>query len=395
MPEYQLSVDREQLQRLFADNQQVSQLMEQLLNQVLQAQVTDHLQAEPYQRTDARTGQRNGSKPRTLTTRIGTLHLHVPQVRDGSFTTDLFARYQRNEQALVLALMEMVVQGVSTRKVAAITQELCGTTFSKSTVSALCQQLDPLVQAWNTRDLAPTVHPFVLVDALVLKVRQEGRVVPKSALIATAVTATGQRTILGLRLGDSESEASWTDFFTWLQTRGLRGVDVIVSDDHRGLVAAIQRQFQGVMWQRCQTHFSRNLLAATPTALQEAVRLQLHALFDAPDLATARLLRDQLVSTYQHTAPTLVRKLEDGFDDATAILVLPVPYRRKLRTTNSQERLNEEIRRRERVIRIFPNGASAARLIGALLMEYDEQWTTGRRYMDMSAYWDWKATTSG
>jgi transposase-like protein len=390
MPQYQLTLDSDTLQHLFAGNDPLAQLLEQGLNQILEAQVTEHLQAQPYERTDQRKGHRNGYKPRQLTTRIGTLHLHLPQVRDGSFSTDLFARYQRSEQALVLTLMEMVLQGVSTRKVAAITEQLCGKEFSKSTVSVLCQQLDPLVQAWNTRDLSGLRYPFVLVDALVIKVREAGRVKPLSVLIATAINEHGYREILGLQLGDSESEVSGTSFFVWLQARGLRGIDLVVSDDQRGLVKAIRQQFQGVTWQRCQTHFARNLHASTPKAFQSTVMARIHAIFDAPDPQTARLLLQQFIADFQAAAPATVSKLEDGFDDATAVLALPDHYRKRLRTTNSQERLNEEIRRRARVIRIFPNRESAMRLVGALLMEFDEQWGTGKKYFDMTAYWVWK-----
>jgi len=245
MTQYQLTVDSESLQRLFGENEQVARLLEQVLNQVLEAQVGEHLHANPYERTEERQGYRNGYKPRQLTTRVGTLNLRVPQVRDGSFSPDLFARYQRSEQALVCTLMEMVVNGVSTRKVAQITEELCGKAFSKSTVSDLCQGLDPLVSAWNERSLAEQRYPFVLVDALVLKIREEGRVRARSALLAIGVNEVGYREILGMQLGDSESERSWMEYFVWLKGRGLAGVDLVVSDHHGGLVNAVRLQFQG------------------------------------------------------------------------------------------------------------------------------------------------------
>jgi putative transposase len=208
MTQYQLTLDSDSLQRLFGENEQLAHLLEQVLNQVLEAQMAEHVQAEPYERTVERRGYRNGYKPRQLTTRVGTLALRVPQVRDGSFSPELFERYQRSEQALVCTLMEMVVNGVSTRKVAQITEELCGKAFSKSTVSDLCQGLDPLVNAWNERDLSEQPYPFVLVDALVLKIREGGRVRARSALLAIGVNQAGYREILGLQLGDSESERS-------------------------------------------------------------------------------------------------------------------------------------------------------------------------------------------
>jgi transposase-like protein len=390
MTHYQVTLDPQTLQRLFSGENQVGQLLEAVLNQVLEAQVAEQLQAAPYERSEERQGYRNGYKPRQLTTRVGALHLRVPQVREGGFSTELFVRYQRSEQALVLTLMEMVVNGVSTRKVARITEDLCGTSFAKSTVSDLCKGLDPLVTAWNERSLVEQRYPFVLVDALVLKVREGGRVRAVSALVAVGVNAQGFREILGLQLGDSESERSWVHFFTWLKGRGLTGVDLVVSDHHGGLVNAVRVQFQGASWQRCQTHLSANVADATPAALHEEVHGRVRAICDAPDPETARTLLAKFAADFEERAPGAVATLERGFDDATAVLALPLHYRQRLRTTNGVERLNEEIRRRERVIRIFPNRESAIRLVGALLLEQDEAWTTGHRYFDMTVYWQWR-----
>ena len=392
MTQYQVTLDPHVLQRLFSGESQLGQLLEAVVNQILEAQVAEQLQAAPYERTEERQGYRNGYKPRQLTTRVGRLTLRMPQVREGVFSTELFARYQRSEQALILTLMEMVVNGVSTRKVARITEELCGTSFAKSTVSDLCKGLDSVVTAWNERDLSGQRYPFVLVDALVLKVREGGRVRAVSALVAVGVNEHGYREILGLQLGDSESERSWMGFFTWLKGRGLADVDLVVSDHHGGLVTAVRVQFQGATWQRCQTHLSANVADATPKALQEEVHGRLHAIFDAPDLETARTLLTRFAADFEQTAPAAVATLERGFDDATAVLALPLHYRRRLRTTNGVERLNEEIRRREHVIRIFPNRDSALRLLGALLLEQDEAWTTGHRYLDMTSYWQWRTS---
>lgn len=264
MANYQITLDEQTLQRLFTSDRQLAHLLEAILNQVLEAQVGEQLHAERYERTDERQGYRNGYKSRQLTTRVGALTLRVPQVREGGFSPELFARYQRSEQALILTLMEMVINGVSTRKVARITEELCGTSFSKSTVSELCKGLDPLVEAWNERDLGATRFPFVFVDALLIKVREDGQVRSCSALLATGVNEEGYREILGVQLGDSESERSWTDFFRWLKSRGLRGVDLVVSDNHGGLTAAVRVQFQGASWQRCQMHLSANISSAAP-----------------------------------------------------------------------------------------------------------------------------------
>jgi putative transposase len=393
MAQYQITVDSEILHHLFLKDSKddgVAKLLESVLNQILKAQVTEQLEAEPYERTEERKGYRNGFYPHRMTTRVGTITLRVPRIRGGKFSTELFARYQRSEQALVLALMEMVVNGVSTRKVARITEELCGTEFSRSTVSELCKRLDPVVSAWNARPLQDERYPFVIVDAMVLKVREEGRVRARGVLIAIGVNEKGYREVLGLMLGDSESEASWSEFFSWLKTRGLRGVDLVVSDHHAGLVRAIRQHFQGVTWQRCQTHTLRNVLDATPRAWREEVHARVRACLEAPDPETARLLLNRVLEDFESKAPKAMAILGAAFEDATAVLALPEKYRKRLRTTNSLERLNEEVRRRDRVIRIFPNRASAVRLLGALLMEIDEKWSSGRKYLDMTEYLEWR-----
>lgn len=390
MAQYNITLDDTVLKGLFSGDKGMSNLLEQVLNQVLQAQATEQVQAQPYERADERQGYRNGTRPHPLTTRVGTLTLHVPRLRNGTFSTEMFARYQRSEQALLLALVEMVIQGVSTRKVTAITEELCGAEFSKSTVSELCKRLDPIVNAWNGRNLKEKKYPFVLVDAIVLKVREDGRVRARSVMIATGVNEEGYREILGMMIGDSESTASWSEFFTWLKSRDLRGVDIVVSDSHSGLVKALQSQFQGSTWQRCQTHFMRNFLDATPKSLHDELYGKVRAILDAPDLETARLLMNKVVEEYGDKAAKAIAVLENGFDDITAVLSLPARYRKRLRTTNGMERLNEEIRRRDRVIRIYPNRDSVTRLIGALLMEMDEKWQTGHKYLDMAEYFAWR-----
>jgi transposase-like protein len=394
MSQYHVTLDQEMLQRLFSGDTHLAQLLEAVLNQVLAAQVTEQVRADRYERTDERQRYRNGYEPRHLTTRVGTLTLHVPQVREGAFSTDLFARYQRSEQALILTLMEMVVNGVSTRKVARITEELCGREFAKSTISDLCKGLDPLVAAWNERTLGGSRYPFVLVDGLVVKVREgeRVRVRARSVLLAVGVNEEGYREILGLHLGDSESEHSWMEFFAWLKHGGLSGVDVVVSDHHGGLVNAIRIQFQGASWQRCQTHLSANVCDAAPKHLHDELHGHVRAIFEAPDAETARLLLSKVMVDFEHRAPSAVAILERGFEDAIAVLALPEPYRKRLRTTNGVERLNEEVRRRERVIRIFPTRESVLRLLGAVLMEQDEAWTAGHRYFDMHTYWQWRHT---
>jgi len=359
-----------------------------MLNQVLHAQTTEQLNADRYERTDERQGYRNGPYHHQT---VGKLTLRVPRIRDGKFSTELFARYQRNEQALVLSLMEMVINGVSTRKVSQITEELCGTEFSKSTVSELCKNLDPLVTAWNTRPLTRE-YPFVLVDALYMKVRENGRIHSRGVMIATGIHLEGRREVLGLHVGDTESEQSWGAFFQQLKQRGLRGVEMITSDHHGGLVRAVRQHMQGITWQRCQTHFMRNILDAAPKGNRNEIRAHVRSIFDAADPKAARALLEQTVEKFKDLAPKAMDTLEDGFDEATAVHMLPMEYRVRTRTTNAVERLNEEIRRRERVIRIFPNRKSLVRLIGALLMDLDEKWETERIYLNMKGLLEWRKT---
>ena len=394
MAHYQITLDSTILHQLFlggTGDSGMKTLLESILNQVLQSQATEQVSAAPYERSQERQDQRNGFYPRTMQTRVGTLTLQIPRLRSGRFSTELFVRYQRSEQALMLALMEMVIQGVSTRKVNEVTQELCGAEFSKSTVSALCKRLDPLVTAWNARPLKDTRYPFVIVDALVIKIREDACVRPRGVMIATGVTSEGQREILGFHVDDSESEASWGEFFGRLKQRGLSGVDVIVSDCHGGLIKSIRTHFQGVLWQRCQTHFMRNLLGAAPKSVHKELHSRLQAMFHSPDVSQARQLLPGILTDFAKKAPKAMAILEEGFDDATAVMRLPQTYHQRLRTTNSAERLNEEIRRRERVIRIFPNPESAHRLLGALFMEHSDKWLSGKRYLCMDEYHAWRA----
>ena len=391
MTKYNITLNKEILHYLFSSNDKgMKMLLEQIINQILEQQRTEQINAELYERTDNRKAYRNGYKTRKLNTRVGNLILNIPQIRNGIFSTELFDRYQRSEQALLLALMEMVIKGVSTRKIKDITEELCGTEFSASTVSELCKRLDTVVQEWKERNLKDKRYPFLIVDALVIKIRENHRVKPYSALIATGINDKGYREILGLEIGNSESEQSWSDFFRHLKQRGLKGADFVISDNHPGLVKAAAISFQGSTWQRCQAHFTRNILSSCPKHLQSSLNGNLRLIFEAPDLKTAEELLKKTIETFSKTAGKAIDILEQGFYDATSILILPEHYRKRLRTTNSIERLNEEIRRRERVIRIFPNRESATRLIGALLIEQDELWSTGHKYFDMDEYWQWR-----
>ncbi|MGI6527443.1 MAG: IS256 family transposase [Caldicoprobacterales bacterium] len=389
MAQFNITLTEEELHGLFLNNNRdkaIEKLLEKIFNEVLKCQSAEQLCAEPYERTDKRKGQRNGYYDRELVTRVGTLNLRIPRHRYGEFNTELFERYQRSEQALLLAMMEMVVNGVSTRKIENITEELCGKKFSKSTVSALCKRLDPVVYAFKTRPLE-SHYPFLIVDALYLKVREDGRVKSKGLLIAVGINEQGYREIIGFQVSNTESESSWGEFFLSLKERGLKDVHLITSDNHKGLVNAVRRHFQGATWQRCQTHFSRNMLDNAPKALQSEIKEDLRKLYEAVDLDSARKVKDQIIDKYETKAPKAATLLDETFDDITAVLAIPLKYRKRLRTTNGVERLNQEVRRRERVIRIFPNEASVIRLLGALLMEQDEKWQTGRKYFDMDLYY--------
>ena len=339
---------------------------------------------------------RNGSYTRQLTTRVGTLDLEVPRDREGTFQTHLFDRYQRSEKALVLALMQMVVQGVSTRRVKKITTKLCGREFTRSTVSRLCEGLDEQVDAWAERPLDGQPYPFVLFDAMQLgddtspKVRRQGAVRATTVMLGVGVGADGQRELLGLHLAYGETEGGWRRFIERLKARGLSGVRVATSDAHEGLKQALHAAFPGLIWQRCQAHFRRNVIDQTPPPLRDRMHDRLDSMLTASASEPAREALDATLDALEGEAEKALRVLEDGFDDATAVLALPPKYRRRLRTTNMVERLIEEIRRRERVVRIFPTMEAAHRLIGARCAEQHEEWSTGRRYLTMDAFFAWE-----
>lgn len=390
MADFEVKLSQDQVASLLSRDDGFQQLLEAVLNQVLEAQMTEHIGAQAYERSEERKAYRNGHRVRKLYTRVGPLNLLVPQSRDGQFSTEMFRRYQRSEQAFVLALMEMYLNGVSTRKVTSITEELCGASFSKSTVSKLCTELEARVGAWNDRPLHDKRYPFLVMDAVVIKVRRDEAVRSTSALIVIGISEEGTREILGIRLGESETEETWEDILCWLKGRGLRGVDYVISDSHAGLVKALRRNFQGTCWQRCQVHFMRNVLGVTPKSHQGEMSAWLKRILHAEDQATARENFAKLCNVMEKKAGKALDIIENGLEDAIAILRLPEKYRRRLRTTNMAERLNAEIRRRERVIRIFPNEDSALRLVGALLAEQHEIWSTGRKYLDMEKYLEWR-----
>jgi putative transposase len=360
------------------------ELVERVVQQILEVEMTEHIGAAPYERAQGRTGHRNGHKPRTLRTRVGALNLMVPQDREGTFSTRLFSRYQRNEKALVLALMEMYVEGVSTRKVKEVTEELCGTSFSKSLVSSLAGSLDSELSAWRERRLEAEAYPYLFVDARYEKVRVDGRVVSQGVLVVSAVREDGFREILAVEVSDTESEATYHELFRSLKRRGLSGVQLVVSDDHGGLKAAIARHFQGATYQRCQVHYARNLLGMVSYARRKELATDLRGLFAAPDRRSALELASCVAEKWRGSGQEKVAShIEEHIEECLACLAFPETHRRRIRTTNGLERFNQELKRRTRVVRIFPNREACLRLVTALAVEQSEEWVTGRRYLDM------------
>jgi transposase-like protein len=369
---------------LLEDPDFLREIVERVLQEMLEVEMTEHLGAAPYERSATRTGHRNGYKPRTLRTRVGTLNLLVPQDREGTFSTRLFSRYQRNEKALCLALMEMYVEGVSTRKVKEVTEELCGTSFSKSLVSSLAGSLDSELEAWRSRRLEARAYPYVFVDARYEKVRVDHKVVNRGVLVVSGVRDDGFREILGVEVADTESEATYQELFRSLKRRGLSGVQLVISDDHEGLKSAIARHFQGASHQRCQVHYARNLLGMVGHARRKELGADLRAIFAAPDRKQAFTIASSVAERWRKKGNEKVAEhLEEHIEECLSCLAFPESHRRRIRTTNGLERLNQEIKRRSRVVRIFPNERSCLRLVTALAVEQSEEWITGRRYLDM------------
>ncbi len=362
----------------------LAEVVQRVLQELLEAEMTEHVGAAPYERAAGRKGHRNGHKPRALRTRVGTLNLLVPQDREGTFSTRLFARYQRNEKALCLALMEMYVEGVSTRKVKDITEALCGTSFSKSLVSSLAGSLDAELRAWRERRLEGTAYPYLFVDARYEKVRVGHRIVSQGVLIVSAVRDDGFREIVGVQVADTESEATYQDLFRSLKARGLKGVELVISDDHEGLKAAVFRHFQGASWQRCQVHYARNLLGMVGAKGRKELAADLRAIFAATSSEQALGIASKVARRWREEGHEKVAEhIEEHVEECLSCLAFPESHRRRIRTTNGQERLNQEIKRRTRVVRIFPNSQACLRLVSALAVEQSEEWVTGRRYLDM------------
>ncbi len=374
------------------DPEFLREIVERTLQQVLEAEMTAHIGAERYERGEERRGHRNGYKPRELRTRVGTLSLLVPQDREGTFSTQLFARYQRNEKALVLALMEMYVEGVSTRKVTEITESLCGTSFSKSLVSALAGRLDGELSAWRGRPLTAPSYPYIYADARYEHVRVDGRVISQGVLVVSGVRGDdGKREILAVDVADTESESTYQELFRSLKNRGLSGVELVISDDHKGLRAAIDRHFQGAAWQRCQVHYTRALSGQVAPARRKQLAAGLREVWDAPDEERARARARELADEWRKSHPKIAASIDEHVGECLTVFAFPPEHSRRIRTTNGLERLNQEIKRRSTVVRVWPNRESCLRLVTALCAEQSDEWVSGNRYLDMELLRQWEA----
>ena len=379
MAQLNITLNQEEILQLLLEDRgdAFKSILQASLNKILQAESTEQLKAEPYERSEERTDSRNGSRERELNTRIGRITLHVPRHRNVPFKTLVFDNYSRSEGALITSMAEMVINGVSTRKVSKVMETLCGTSFSKSTVSEVCKDLDKAVGEFRTRPLEEE-YPFLTVDATYFKVRENGRIISKAFMIAYGTNTQGHREILGFGAYANESSDTWTDFLVGLKKRGLTGVLMITSDAHEGILNAIVKVFPTVPWQRCQFHFSRNITEKAPKKYQSGLRAELQEMFNCKSTAEARKVRDRIAEDYRDVAESAVVCLDEGFESSMTVMLLPAGLRRYYRTSNHIERLNKELKRRSKVIGIFPNEDSLLRLMGSVLIEFHEAMQVGR-----------------
>lgn len=379
MAQLNITLNQEEIQALLLDDrgEAFKKILQTSLNKILQVESAEQLKAAPYERSEERTDCRNGSRDRDLNTRVGRITLHVPRHRNVPFKTLVFDNYSRSEAALVAGMAEMVVNGVSTRKVSRVMETLCGTSFSKSAVSDVCKDLETAVKEFQTRPLEGD-YPFLTVDATYFKVRENSRIISKAFMIAYGTNAEGHREILGFGVYANESSATWTDFLLSLKKRGLTGLLMITSDAHEGILNAIGKVFPTVPWQRCQFHFSRNITDKAPKKYQTGLRAELQELFNCKTIAEARKVRDRIIEDYRDVAESAVACLDEGFESSMTVMLLPAWLRRSYRTSNQIERLNKELKRRSKVIGVFPNEDSILRLMGSVLMERHDAMLAGR-----------------
>lgn len=356
------------------------ELIQTLIDAAMQIERQQHLGVAPYERSPDRRDYANGYKSKTVATRLGKITFQVPQVREGDFYPKALQKGIRSERALKLALAEMYVQGVSTRKVAKITEQLCGFEVSSTQVSQAAAELDEQMEAWRQRPLGSS--PYLWLDAHYEKVRQDGQVRDVAALKAVGLNEEGKRIILGVSVSLSEHEVHWRTFLQSLVKRGLTGVQLITSDDHKGLAKARRAVFGGVPWQRCQFHLQQNAQGYVPRKeMKSEVAADIRAIFNAPDRKEAEAMLSRMVAKYENKASALAEWMETNVPEGLTVFDFPTKHQRRLRTANGLERLNREVRRRSRVAVLFPNIASCLRLVTAVLMEISEEWETGRIYL--------------
>jgi putative transposase len=371
------------LQEIFsADKDSFKELLREVLQEVLEQEMTEALGAEKGERSPGRLGYRSGYYSRSLVTRVGKLELRIPQDRQGHFSTQLFERYQRSEKALVSALAEMYVQGVSTRKVKAITEELCGHAFSAATISNINKTLDESLEKFAKRPLEEA-YLYLILDARYEKVREDGVIRSQAVQIAIGINEEGRRQILAVELANRESRTSWKDMLLELKGRGLRGVEFVASDDHPGLKRAIAEVIPEAVWQRCYVHFLRNALDHLPRKAVDDCLQELRWLYDRRDLTEAQKDLAQWLERWEPKYPKLCEWVEENIGETFTFYRLPLEHHKHMKSTNMLERFNEEIKRRTRVVRIFPNAASCLRLIRALAAEIHEDWLEASRYLNM------------
>jgi putative transposase len=374
------------LQEVFSNRDGAKRLLEHLLERAMAAEVSSHVGADPHERTDQRRGHRNGYKPRTLKTRVGELDLQVPQVRACEpYHPSMFAKWQRSERALLVACAEMYFQGVSTRNVRDVLDAMCDGEISSATVSRVAQELDEKLLTLRHRRLDATEYPYMHIDARYEKVRVDGRVVSQAVLVAVGFTSEGKREMLDWCVGDSESDQTWGELFRHLKDRGLKGLRLLTSDAHKGIVAAMQRHFQGVAWQRCRVHFKRELLRKVSWKVYREVAQDLVVVFEPSDRAECLRRGEEMAAKWEGRYPGVARMLREGLEDCLAVLDFPEHHRRRLQSTNMLENLMKRLKKRSRVVGVFPSRSSCDRLLGAQLIEVHEEWSVEEQpYFNMT-----------